>query len=426
MTEDFLHYIWKYKLYDSAQLITEDGETIQVQKQGEHNTNSGPDFFNAKLKIGKTTWAGNVEIHIKSSAWIEHKHDKDKAYDNVILHVVYDNDKQIKLRNGEIIPALELKGKFDSGLYKKYEQLQKSKDWIPCAKQIKAVDPFTLSAWQDRLLVERLERRSDAIEKSLALNKNNWEETFYQHIARSFGFKVNNDPFELLARALPLNILVKHKSSQFQIEALLFGQAGLLDKKFTDTYPQYLQTEYNFLKKKYDLKPIDAHLWKFARMRPVNFPTIRIAQFAELIFKSVHLFSKILEVQNVKQLYQLLEVETSEYWQTHYTFDKKSAKKSKSLGHLGIESITINTILPFLFVYGKSRADEKFCDRALSLLEQIPAEKNSIIENWKKLGVKSSSAYQTQALLQLKNEYCSNIRCLDCAVGHKILKQKGV
>jgi hypothetical protein len=421
MTEEFLHYLWKYKRYNSNNLATRSGEAVQVVKPGDHNTDAGPDFFNSKLKIGKTLWAGNVEIHLRSSDWKRHNHQSDKAYDNVILHVVYQDDEKLYRKNGEELPTLQLKDKFDEQTFKKYLQFKASKSWVPCAAQLKSVERFTINTWLDRMLVDRLERKSGAVLLSLEMNKNNWEETFYQQAARSFGFKVNSEPFELLAKSLPNSILAKHKHSLFQVEALLFGQAGLLDKQFADTYPQYLQNEYEFLRKKYKLKPLDPHLWKFMRLRPSNFPTIRIAQFATLIHKSVHLLSKVIETNKSEELKKLFTVEASEYWDTHYTFDKKSAKQTKLIGVDGVNNIIINTLVPLLFVYGKSKAEEKYVDRALNLLEVIKPESNSIIDKWKQYGVKAGSAYQTQALIQLKNEYCSNKRCLECAVGAKLL-----
>lgn len=421
MTEDFLHYIWKYKLYNATQLITTSGEPIVIHKAGEHNTNAGPDFFNAKLKIGDTLWAGNIELHVKSSDWEKHNHTNDKLYDSIILHVVHVDDKPIQRLNGEIVATLELKGKFDESVFEKYLALQKSKDWIPCAKQVKNVDSFILNTWLERLAVERLERKATEVKQLLQLNKNNWEETFYQSIAKSFGFKINALPFELMAKALPLNLLVKHKPSLFQLEALLFGQAGLLETTFTETYPQYLQNEYNFLRIKYSLQSIDAHLWKFMRLRPLNFPTIRIAQFATLIFNSLHLFSKIVEAENIDALKKLFITDVSEYWETHYTFDVATKLKSKKLGELAIHGLIINTVVPFLFVYGKLQGEEKYCDRALSFLEKLDAEENSIIENWNHLGVKAEHALHSQSLIELKNNYCANKCCLTCAVGKAIL-----
>lgn len=424
MTEDFLHYIWKYKLYNAAQLLTTAGEPITIHKAGEHNTNSGPDFFNAKIKIGDTLWAGNIELHIKSSDWEKHNHVDDKLYDSIILHVVYVDDKPIQRLNGETVPTLELKGKFDERIFEKYVALQKSKDWIPCAKQVKNVDSFVLNTWLERVAVERLERKATEVQQLLELNKNNWEETFYQSIAKSFGFKINALPFELTAKALPLNLLAKHKPSLFQLEALLFGQAGLLDTTFAETYPQYLQNEYHFLRTKHSLKPIDAHLWKFMRLRPLNFPTIRIAQFATLIFNSLHLFSKILEAESITELQKLFIADVSEYWETHYTFDVATKSKSKKLGEDAVHGLIINTVIPFLFVYGKLQGEEKYCDRALSFLERLDVEKNSIIENWNQLGVKAEHALHSQSLIELKNNYCVNKSCLSCGVGKSLLSTK--
>ncbi|TAL62508.1 MAG: DUF2851 family protein [Bacteroidetes bacterium] len=440
MQEEFLHYLWKFRLFDGKYLLTQSGDPIEILKVGESNSDSGPDFFNAKIKIGKTLWAGNVEIHVHASDWEAHKHQNDKAYDNVILHVVHEADKELKRKNGEILPTLELKGKIPEGLYKKYLSFKESKDWIPCGKQVQIVSSFTLTHWFDRLLIERLERKTLPIIDSLSENQNNWEETFYRHLAYGFGLKVNAQPFELLAKSLPLNILAKHKDSFLQIEALLFGQAGMLDpspsrlhshpspaarlskgQRVPDDYFLQLQKEYEFLKKKFKLKPIDSHLWKFMRLHPPNFPTIRIAQFANLIYKSLHLFSKMIESTNIYTIRSLLHAESSEYWITHYRFGKSSPSRKKILGEDTKNLLLINTIVPFLFVYAKQKGEPQLMERALDFLDKTEAERNSIIAKWNSLGIKSENAYQTQALLQLKNEYCSKKRCLECEVGAKLL-----
>ncbi|MBI3500723.1 MAG: DUF2851 family protein [Bacteroidetes bacterium] len=422
MTEEFLWHIWKFRLFDNKDLQTTSGEEIKILKVGEHNSDSGPDFFNARIKIAGTEWAGNVEIHTSASDWHKHKHTTDKAYDNIILHVVHEADEKLHRRNGELIPTLELKNKIPQNIYGKYLQFKSSKDWIPCEKQIASVDKFTLNNWLDRLLVERLERKSKIITDSLKQNKNNWEETFYQMLARNFGQKINSDPFELLSKQLPVSVLSKHKNNLLQIESLLFGTAGMLEKDFKDDYPNELKKEFKFLKSKFKLKPIDSSLWKFMRLHPPNFPTIRISQFANLIYKSSHLFSKILEAGSVKQIIILLETETSEYWQTHYQFDKFSSKRIKKIGKDSINTIIINTIVPFLFIYGKEKGEEKYCDNALIFLEKLDAENNSIISKWKSIGLPAKSSYETQALLQLKNEYCSNKKCLSCGIGNALLK----
>ena len=297
-----------------------------------------------------------------------------------------------------------------------------SSDWIPCEKQISTVPKLIVNSMIDRLLLERLERKSTSISDSLKLNKNNWEETFYQQIARNFGFKINAEPFELLAKSLPSIVLSKHKNNLLQIEAMLFGQAGLLDEHHEDKYLQQLQNEYVFLKQKFKLQSIDSHLWKYLRLRPVNFPTIRIAQFANLIFNSTHLFSKIIETEKCSELKKLMNVDVSEYWKIHYVIDKVSPPKSKQLGEEAINNIIINTIVPFLFVYGKQKGEEKYVDRALQFLEQIKGEQNSIIKKWDSLEMPVNNAYSTQALLQLKNEYCNQKKCLSCSIGNYLLK----
>ncbi len=422
MTEEFLHHVWKFRLFDQLNLKTTEGEPVEIVKVGDHNFDAGPDFFNSKIKVGNTLWAGNVEIHINASDWKKHFHQNDKAYDNVILHIVYNADETVYRASGEAISTIGLKEHIDEKLYQNYLNFKSSSDWIPCEKQIASVPELIVNSTIDRLLLERLERKSTSIKENLKLNNNNWEETFYQQLARNFGFKTNSEPFELLAKSLPSVTLAKHKSSLLQIEAMLFGQAGMLNEHLEDKYLQSLQNEYVFLQQKFKLVSIDSHLWKFLRFRPVNFPTIRIAQFANLIYNSTHLFSKIIETENCEDLKKLMNVDVSEYWKTHYTFDKLSKLKNKHLGEEAVNNIIINTIVPFLFVYGKQKADEKYVDRALLFLEQTNGESNSIIEKWNLLKLPVNNAYSTQALLQLKNEYCNYKKCLSCSIGNYLVK----
>lgn len=419
MTEAFLHHVWKYRLLNFNELKTIDDLSVTVISPGIHNFNSGPDFSNARIKIGETTWAGNVEIHLKTSDWLKHRHQNDKAYDNVILHVVHQHDKEIN----SSVPVLELKQKIDPALWIKFEKMVSAYQFIPCEKHIKEIDKFIIDNWLERLIIERLEEKSDAILKSLELNKNNWEETFYHLIARNFGFKINSVPFELLAKSLPLHILAKHKNSLMQIEALLFGQAGLLADIFEDEYPNKLKKEYQYLRKKFNLKPVEEYLWKFMRLRPVNFPTIRIAQFAQLIFKSTNLFSKIREAENSKVILNYFDLQASDYWNDHFMFDKHSKGKPKTFGASSMYNVIINTVVPMLFVYGRYHNDAKMSQKALQLLEAVPAEDNSIINGWYEIGIESKSAYQTQALIQLKNIYCVQKKCLNCAIGAKIISR---
>lgn len=420
MPEEFLYYLWSLKLLKEP-LQTTEGQDIILIEVGKRNEDSGPDFFNARMRIGDTEWAGNVEMHIKASDWMRHGHDKDKSYDSVILHVVLDADMEITNSYGEVIPTLSVRGLFSDSLYYRYRTLISSREWIPCASNIKEVSDLVIFNWLDRVLIERLERKTAYFEKILADTNGNWEETFYITLARNFGFNTNAEPFEMLAHSLPLNILSKHKDNLFQLEALLFGQAGLLNDRLKDSYTQKLIIEYDFLSKKYGLDHVKSYAWKFMRMRPVNFPTIRIAEFAQLIFKSKHLLSSLLEIEKLDKLQSFFDVGVSEYWLTHYTFGNETKRKRKSLGAISFDLILINTIVPFLFVYGQHNDNEEYVNRALLFLQQTKPENNGIVRRWSTVGVGAVSAAQSQSLLTLKNEYCNQIRCLYCAIGNNIL-----
>ncbi len=422
MREDFLHFLWRTRRLGTTDLHTTDGERLNILHAGVHNTHSGPDFTNARIRIGDTVWAGNVEMHVRASEWLAHGHQHDRAYDNVILHVVLEADQPISRANGERIPCLEVKNLVPPKLAGTYLKLLHNEHWIPCQHHFFQVPQITKNLWLERLLVERLAQKTEAIAQTLTKTGNNWEETFYQALARGFGMRVNAEPFELMAKSTPLLALMKHKNSLPQLEAMLFGQAGLLDSDFTDAFPNLLKREYTHLQRKYNLLPIRGESWKFMRLRPANFPTIRIAQFATLLFQSDHLFSKILAAADVNELENMFELKLSNYWLTHYVFDKESRKSQKKLGKSTIHLLIVNTIAPFLFLYGKHRGEHRYQDKALQMLAQIPPESNHIIEQWRALGMEPDSAYQTQALLQLKNQYCDQKRCLDCAVGNAILQ----
>ncbi|MFL5762321.1 MAG: DUF2851 family protein [Bacteroidia bacterium] len=422
MTEEFLHHIWKFRLFDQLELKTTNGDLVEILHPGEHNFDSGPDFFNARIKVNGTLWAGNVEVHINASDWNKHFHQRDKAYDNIVLHVVHHADITLYRRSGEEIPAVELKSRIGQKQYYRYLDFKTNKDWIPCAKQVAAVPSLVFNNTMDRMVSERLERKSISIINDLKLHNNNWEETFYRHLARNFGFKTNAEPFELLAKSLPLVTLARHRNSLFQLEALLFGQAGMLEEHLSDKYALQLQNEYAFLKKKLKLQPIEKHLWKFLRLRPVNFPGIRIAQFAALIHRSQNLFSKMLEIGSLEELKELLNVKASEYWEEHFMLDRKSGKREKHLGEDGMSNVLINTIVPFLFVYGRQKGEAHFCDKAFLLLEQTKGEDNAMIRNWKRLNVPAETACATQALIQLKNSYCDAKQCLSCGIGNYLVK----
>ncbi|MFD0792942.1 DUF2851 family protein [Mucilaginibacter litoreus] len=423
-TEDFLHYVWQFRLFNRINLRTTEGEELEIYSVGLHNKNAGPDFQNARIRIGETTWAGNAEIHIASSDWQRHGHTADGAYDNVILHVVYNDDVPLLRTDGKRVPTFELKDRISADLHHRYHGLVfGNQSIIPCEGSISAVDGITMQNWLTRILVERLEKRSEVVITALNQNRGDWEETFYQFLAANFGFKVNALPFELLAKSLPQNILAKHKNNALQIEALVFGQAGFLNEDFADAYPLALKQEYAFLQKKYKLTPIENHLWKFMRMRPQNFPTIRLAQFAGLIMQSHHLFSKILETGDVKMLRGLFaDIKVNQYWETHYRFDKESKPSAKSLGAASIDTILLNTVVLFLFSYGRHLQLQHFTSRALKLLENIPAEQNNITSDFVNLGLNIRSAFESQAFIELKNSYCNYKKCLQCGVGIKILK----
>ncbi len=421
MKEEFLHFVWQHRLFRNGCLQTVSGETLEIISTGTHNFDSGPDFFNAKIRIGRTIWAGNVEIHFKSSDWYLHRHDKDETYNNVILHVVEKADREVVI-NGKELSCLVLN--YPEKLRENYQYLLQSEQWIACQDRFHLIDPFELKFWSGALLSERLLSKTGEIKQLLQQNKNDWNETFYQILARNFGMKINSLPFELLAKATPLHILGKHKNNMFQIEALLFGQSGLLNEELIgDDYFLKLRNEYSFLYKKYKLKPVEAHLWKFMRLRPVNFPTIRISQFAQLICKSTALFSKILDTENMKNLESFFDVESSDYWVKHYRFNKTSKSTSKKLGSSAFQNIVINTIAPVLFVYGDLNGKPGLKDRAIRFLDELPAENNSVITKWEELGIRPRSAFETQALLQLKNFYCKNKKCLNCRLGTKIISR---
>ena len=422
MNEAFLWYLWKYRLYNKD-LNTTDGETVIVEHPGYQNHDSGPDFFNARVRIGDTRWAGNVEIHIRSSDWFKHEHHYDRAYDNIILHVVHDSDVTIKRADGQVIPVVELKNGFESTKWSDYQKLANAPGWVPCAKQIANIDDFIIQQWLDRVLVSRLEKKTQFITNLLTEFKGNWSECFFILLARNFGFKVNALPFELLARSIPLKILTRHAGNLFQLEALLFGQAGFLAEKFNDDYPFQLQKEYRYLQNKLGLQPLEKHLWKFGRLRPGNFPTIRLAQFAFCIHQNAHLISRIIEASSFKEIQSLFNVSAGAYWNNHYLMDKASEHCVKTIGKASIDNIIINTIAPFLFVYGKTEMELHLTDKAFNLLEDCPSEKNIIINGWKKIGVNAKTAGRSQALIELKTAYCAEKKCLTCGIGIKLLNQ---
>ncbi|TNE56613.1 MAG: DUF2851 family protein [Bacteroidetes bacterium] len=422
MREDFLHYLWRWRRFDVKRLQTTDGQPLEILFPGEYNTDAGPDFFNARVRLGNTLWAGNVEIHLKASDWLLHRHDSDPAYANVILHVVLEEDQRLFRPSGERLPCLVLRDRIPPRVLDRYRRLEWERLYIPCARVYHEVPELIRINWLDRLLIERLEVRTAAVDTLLGSVGQHWEEAFYRMLARSFGLKINTAPFEQLAWALPLRILSRHQDNLFQLEALLFGQAGLLRESFRDAYPVALAKEYGFLQHKYDLQPLPAGQWKFFRLRPAGFPTVRIAQLAALLHRSTQLFTQILEAESVEAMETLLQPAVSTYWQTHFRFDKPSARRMKPLGREFVHLLLINAVVPFLFCYGRKHGKEALQLRALQLLEGLPAESNNIVREWSALGQAAEHAARTQALIHLKTQYCKAGRCLECAIGTAILR----
>ena len=415
MREEFLYYIWENRLIDKA-LQTTEGETVDIVATGYRNTDSGPDFLEARIQIGDKLWAGHVEIHVKASDWNRHGHQTDKAYKNVILHVVYENDT--KVNN---IPTLELKGHFDETLFANYQKFISSKNWIPCEKSITQVPVFTRLSWFDRMAVERLESKSETVTKILNANQFDWEDALYKLLMRYFGLKVNNEAFEYLSNILPFKTLLKHADNLLQLEAMLFGCAGFLEDDFTEEYPLLLKREFAVMKAKFNLLTMPAERWKFLRMRPSNFPTIRLAQMAQLIHKNGCLFSKIREAKNGNEVKAMFNVAASEYWKTHYRFGTPTESKPKHLGDSTADVLMINAVAPLLFCYGKLHKDDSVCETAMQFLEETEAEDNAIIRHFTQCGITAENAMQTQALLHLYSYFCKRKRCLECRIGNVLL-----
>ena len=424
MDEKLLQYIWKHKLFDITEYKTTSGESMSIISFGTENFNSGPDFVDAKIKIGNTLWAGCVELHLCSSDWEKHNHQEDNAYKNVILHVVYEHDKNITTSSGTIVPTFELKRLINPELINKYKTYMSSFHEIVCKNQFPEIDSFCLFSWLDRLLIERLEAKTAQIEQLLKKNVQNKEEVFYHYLAAAFGFKTNSLPFSLLAESLPLSCLAKQKNNLLQLEAMLFGQAGLLPDTAPDDYCENLKKEYNFLKRKFSLQPIcKSAMWKFAKMYPSGFPTIRIAQFAALIHQSSFLLSKVLKAEKVEDLIKIFSVKTSSYWKSHYRFGVPASRTmERNLGNSATYSLIINTVLPFLYAYSKWQEDETLREKVVTFFEALPFEDNTVVRKYIDLHPDFCNALHSQALTQLFNNYCLSKQCLCCGIGLNLMK----
>ena len=410
MNESFIHFIWKHRFFHEEQVMINHSK-VKILHTGIHNSNAGPDFLNAKILVDSLIWAGNIEIHVKSSDWFLHKHHENAAYDNVILHIVKEFDTEIRNSKGRTIPTIELK--YPLFYEENYRSLIFNDQWVSCSGLFSQYNEFELFQFLNRICIEKIERKSALIYKHLNHTKNDWEETLYRFIAKNFGFSKNNDPFEQLAVQTPLKTIKQNSDSLRKIEALLFGQAGFLNEPLQDQYHHDLKTSYEFLKNKHQLKPMECHVWKFSKMHPNGFPSIRIAQFADFLYHSAQMFSKVIEATELKQLQKMIECKASTFWDTHFHFKKESKKQQKKIGKTSINNILVNTILPFIFIYGKYKGNEKQKELAFDLLDKLPSEKNKLIEKWIKLSIVPKSAMESQALIYLKKEYCDKKKCLN-------------
>lgn len=425
MTEAFLHYIWKYQMF-SGELATTDGQPVVVLRAGDLNHDSGPDFFNARIRIGGVEWAGNVEIHIHSSDWSIHRHQQDAAYNNVVLHVVYEYDTDILMQNGRRPPVVELKSRLHPSLVSNYEALTApaSGNNIPCSDRVGKLPSFFVTSYLERLVVERIEDKAATVRRLLKESHGKWDTACYWLIAHYFGGKVNSLPFELVAKATDQRLLARWSDNRQRVEALLMGQAGLLSGYFKDEYPRQLQADYDVIRVGAGLTPVDESLWKFFRIRPSAFPTIRISQFSDLVCQSNMLFSILLDTSEVHDLESVFNRPAAAYWNTHYRFDQPSDIECvKRVGRMQADLLIINAVVPLLFVYGVEQQQEKYKEQALNLLSQLQAENNSIVRRWQEAGLKPANAGESQALLQLYNNYCTSRRCLECHIGYQLLKR---
>ena len=418
-----MQYVWKHRLWRSEDMVTNTGKKVRVVDPGLLNTDAGPDFFNAKIEIDGHMWVGNVEMHYRATDWKRHRHDSDKAYDSVILHVVAKDDAPVRRTNGELIPqlVLEVSPQFNAD----YASLVGATIEVPCATKIKQVPHLTIVEWVEGLAFERLHGKVERIHQLLDSFNGSWEDVCYVTLARNFGFGINNDAFERLARRTPLRLLGKHSDSVLQIEALLFGQAGMLDaqKPGMDSYYNQLCTEYAFLSNKFQLTPMEKESWKLFRIRPQNFPYRRISMLAQFIEGGFRMMNRILEAEGEKEMRALFEVELSGYWTKHYTFGKPNERATATLSRSSIDIILINTVAPLLYAYGELTGNYEMTDKAIKLLEDLRAENNSIVSHFVAYGIDCPDALTSQALVQLKREYCDARKCIYCKIGHHLLSK---
>lgn len=419
--EKLLQFIWLHRYYNFQAAYTTEGEKVEILYPGMFNTNQGPDFLNARVVIGNTTWAGHVEIHVNARDWDRHHHSGDSNYDNVILHVVWQQEVPAKTMQTRSVPVLELQSLVSVLMLNEYRRLMEAPVAPACGALLPVLTPPGWTAWKERLAVERLTRKSEEILQVLKQANNHWEDVFWRLLARNFGLKVNASFFEQVAKSLPVNVLAKHKGQINQLEALLLGQANLLEQEMTGTYEKMLQKEFRYLRHKYQLPAVKGTA-SFLRMRPATFPTVRLAQLAMLIHKSSHLFSWIRDSAELKQVTGFLDITANDYWHYHYRPDQPADYLPKNLGQVMVHNVVINTVVPVLFAYGLHMNDAVVKERAVAWLLQTPGEKNSILQDWQQHTITAANAMDSQALIELKNNYCNARRCLECAVGNALLK----
>lgn len=420
--EQLLHYVWKHKIFPLKELKTTTGQQVEVIDTGLANTDAGPDFFNAKLKLDGVLWIGNIEIHERSSDWFKHGHHADAGYNSVILHIASEIDTEISRSNGERIPQIQLI--CPEAVRTNYKELLETASYPPCYRIIPSLSPFTAHSWMSALQMERFEQKATLLNERLKRCQGNWEDAFFITLARNFGFGLNGDAFETWAHRLPFRAVDKHRNDLFQIEAIFFGQAGILEDSDGDGYYLRLKKEYTYLQHKFGLIPMDASLWRFLRLRPANFPHIRIAQLACLYHRAYGLLSRIMETETLQGVRDILKGGTSEYWLTHYTFGGSSPSRPKTLSNTSLDLLIINTVVTFLYAYGLHKGNRVLCARAGSFLEELKAENNYITRMWEQCGMKASNAADSQALIQLKKDYCDKKKCLYCRIGYEYLKRK--
>lgn len=419
--EQLLHYVWKHKIFPLKELKTTTGQQVEVIDTGLANTDAGPDFFNAKLKLDGVLWIGNIEIHERSSDWFKHGHHADAGYNSVILHIASEIDTEISRSNGERIPQIQLI--CPEAVRTNYKELLETDSYPPCYRIIPSLPPFTAHSWMTALQMERFEQKATLLNERLKRCQGNWEDAFFITLARNFGFGLNGDAFETWAHRLPFRAVDKHRNDLFQIEAIFFGQAGILEDSDGDGYYLRLKKEYTYLQHKFGLIPMDASLWRFLRLRPANFPHIRIAQLACLYHRAYGLLSRIMETETLQGVRDILKGGTSEYWLTHYTFGGSSPSRPKALSNTSLDLLIINTVVTFLYAYGLHKGNRVLCARAGSFMEELKAENNYITRMWEQCGMKASNAADSQALIQLKKEYCDKKKCLYCRIGYEYLKR---